>query len=166
MRPAAGPEHPAPPVVEDYAAKGREVLARHPGDPLSPEAVADHFATLCDALKLKIPGQRDGVSLLPVLTSKGKPEHNPMVWAFPEYGGQVAVRIGDFKVVRQGLKTKTPGSWEVYDLAKDRSEAHDLATSRADLIQQAEVILRREVADNVIFPLAIPGVNVLPAARR
>ena len=27
-----------------------------------------------------------------------------MVWVFVEYGGQVAVRIGDFKVVRQGLK--------------------------------------------------------------
>ena len=32
-----------------------------------------------------------------------------MIWVFPEYGGQVAVRLGDFKVVRQGLKTKTPG---------------------------------------------------------
>ncbi len=39
-------EHPAPPVVEDYAAKGREVLARHAEDPLSPAAVADYFATL------------------------------------------------------------------------------------------------------------------------
>lgn len=39
-------EHPAPPVVEDYAAKGRDVLARHPDDPLSLDAVADYFALL------------------------------------------------------------------------------------------------------------------------
>lgn len=39
-------EHQAPPVVEDYAAKGREVLGRHKEDPLSLEAVADYFALL------------------------------------------------------------------------------------------------------------------------
>jgi hypothetical protein len=54
----------------------------------------------------------------------------------------------------------------VYDLSKDRSEAHDLAASRADLIAQAEEILRREVSANAIFPLAIPNVAVPPAVRR
>ncbi len=39
-------EHPAPPVVEDYAAKGREVLANYADDPLSLEAVAAYFALL------------------------------------------------------------------------------------------------------------------------
>lgn len=39
-------EHSAPPGVEDYAAKGREVLARHPDDPLSMDAVAEYFALL------------------------------------------------------------------------------------------------------------------------
>ena len=86
-----------------------------------------------------------------------------MIWVFPEYGGQVAVQLGDFKLVRQGLKTKTPGPWEVYDLAHDHAEAHDLAGTRADLIRQAEAILRREVADNPVFPVPIPGVNL--AAR-
>ena len=28
----------------------------------------------------------------------------------------MAVRIGDFKILRRGLRTKTPGNWEVYDL--------------------------------------------------
>jgi methionine synthase II (cobalamin-independent) len=81
-----------------------------------------------------------------------------MVWVFPEYGGQVAVRIGDFKVVRQNLKTQTPGPWEVYDLSVDRGESLVIAQSRADIIAQAVQILQREVATNDRFPLSIPVV--------
>jgi arylsulfatase A len=82
-----------------------------------------------------------------------------MIWVFPEYGGQVAVRLGDFKVIRQGLSTKSPGAWEVYDLSADHAERHDLARERGDLIVQAEEIFRREVTDNSIFRLVIPGVS-------
>jgi arylsulfatase A-like enzyme len=82
-----------------------------------------------------------------------------MIWVFPEYGGQVAVRLGDFKLVRQNLKTNAPGPWEVYDLSKDPRETTDLAGLHADLIRQAEELLRREVGENPVFPVPIPGVN-------
>jgi arylsulfatase A-like enzyme len=126
----------------------------------TPGYFADWFPTLCDAAGLEKPPGLDGESLWPALTSgKSGPRATPMLWVFPEYGGQVAVQIGDFKLVRQNLKTKSPGPWEVYDLAKDRSETTDLAAQHADLIGKAEAILRREVADNSIFPLVIPAVN-------
>jgi arylsulfatase A-like enzyme len=82
-----------------------------------------------------------------------------MLWVFPEYGGQVAVRLGPMKLVRQNLKTKTPGPWEVYDLDKDRGETTDLSAQHSELIRQAEELLRREVAPNTVFPVAIPGVT-------
>ena len=63
--------------------------------------------------------------------------------------------------MRQGLKTKTPGPWEVYDLSKDRAEANDLAASRGDLIRQAEELLRREVSENPVFPVPIPAVDTV-----
>lgn len=130
----------------------------------TPGYFADWFPTLCDAAGLARPPGLDGESLWPALTGRPvSPRTRPMLWVFPEYGGQVAVRIGDFKVVRQGLKTKAPGPWEVYDLSHDIAETKDLAATRADLIRQAEEILRREVAENTIFPLAIPGVTT--AAR-
>jgi arylsulfatase A-like enzyme len=110
---------------------------------------------------LEKPANLDGQSLWPVLTGQCQTldSRKPMIWVFPEYGGQVAVRIGNFKLVRQGLKTKTPGAWEVYDLAQDRAEANDLAATRADLIQQAEQLLRREVSENAVFPVPTPSVN-------
>lgn len=126
----------------------------------SPSYFADWFPTICDAVGLAKPAGLDGESLLPTITT-GTPlkRTKPMVWVFPESGGQVAVRIGDFKVVRQGLRTKEPGAWEVYDLSQDRSESKDLAAAKTEIVAQAIAILKHEVDPNEIFPLVIPGVN-------
>lgn len=125
-----------------------------------PSYFADWFPTLCDATGLEHPEGLDGDSLWPILTGAEAPEsRSPMVWAFTGYRGQVAVRIGDFKVVRQQLLTRDPGDWEVYDLSKDPGEQHDLAAQRPEIIEQAKEILKREVPENEIFPLPIPGVN-------
>lgn len=125
----------------------------------APGYFADWFPTLCDAVGLDQPDGLDGESLWPVMTGQ-RPlaPHKPMVWFFPEYGGQVAVRIGNYKVVRQQLNAKTIGAWEVYDLSTDRAEQHNLSNTRGEIIQQAEQILRSEVSENNIFPLSIPGV--------
>ncbi len=127
----------------------------------TPGYFADWFPTLCDAAGLQKPDALDGESLWPVLAGSGSltSPRKPMLWVFPEYQGQVALRMGDFKLVRQRLKTKAPGPWEVYDLAQDRAETHNLADAHPGLIRQAEDILRREVIGNPIFPLTIPGVN-------
>jgi hypothetical protein len=88
-------------------------------------------------------------------------ERRPLIWVFPEYGGQVAVRFGDFKLVRRGLKTESPGDWELYDLAMDSGEKLNLALDRPEIVRQAKEILRREIAENSIFPLAIPDLNLV-----
>ncbi|MGV3484994.1 MAG: arylsulfatase [Planctomycetaceae bacterium] len=127
----------------------------------TPGYFADWFPTLCDAAGIPKPSGLDGESLWPVLRGGPTPtERKPMVWVFPEYGGQVAVRIGDMKVVRQNLKRKGPSNWEVYDLKTDRSEQHNLVESRGDVVVQALEILRREVRANAVFPLDIPGVEI------
>lgn len=129
----------------------------------TPSYFADWFPTLCEVAGLRKPQGLDGESLLPVLTGGTLPPHRkPLLWIFPEYGGQVAVRVGDLKVVRQRLKSKNPGDWEVYDLAVDPTESRDLAAAHGDTIQQAETLLRREVTENARFPLSIPGVNGPP----
>jgi arylsulfatase A-like enzyme len=128
-----------------------------PGTNDFPSYFADHFATLCDVLKLNPPGRRDGVSLLPVLMGSGRPERNPMVWVYAEYGGQVCVRMGDLKVLRTKVKTENPGPWEVYDLGKDPEEKDDLAEKQPEAIERAIAILREQSADNKVFPVPIPG---------
>jgi len=126
----------------------------------TPGYFADWYPTLCAAVGLKPPAGLDGENLWPAITGQGTlDKRKPMIWIYPEYGGQVALRIGDMKVVRQNLKTKKPGPWEVYDLAKDRSETTDLAAKHPDLIKQAVTILKREMDANELFHLNIPGVN-------
>jgi len=121
---------------------------------------ADWFPTLCEATGVAAPTGLDGQSLWPALTQGKKQERTqPLLWVFPEYNGQVAVRMGDYKAVRQNLKTKKPGSWELYDLSQDRAEAHDIAAAHPDFIQKAETILKQEVSENSTFPLVIPGVT-------
>jgi arylsulfatase A-like enzyme len=127
----------------------------------TPGYFADFFPTLCAAAGVKPPEGLDGENLWPILTGKQKTfaERKPMIWVFPEYGGQVAVRQGDWKFVRRGLKMKTPGAWEVYNLADDVGESKNLAAQQAEQIAAVEKLLQREVADNAVFPLTIPGVN-------
>ena len=101
----------------------------------TPSYFADWFPTLCDAAGFEKPDGLDGESLWaeltrnPSIAAQSGVIRKPMVWVFPEYGGQVAVRIGDLKAVRRGLKTKMPGEWEVYDVVKDRAEKFDLAST-------------------------------------
>ncbi len=136
----------------------------------SPSYFADWLPTLCHAAELDKPTDLDGESLWPELTrtksndataSEFAISRKPMIWVFPEYGGQVAVRIGNRKAVRQGLKTKTPGEWEVYNIESDRAEEHDIAGTESAFIKAVVEVLRREVGDSKYFPLSIPGVNVL-----
>lgn len=127
----------------------------------TPGYFADWFPTLCEAVGLAKPAGLDGESLWPAITSgTSAVRTRPMLWYFPEYEGQVAVRIGSLKAVRQGLKTKTPGPWEVYDLSTDRPEAKDLSQSHAAFIREAEEVLKREVSENPVFPLEVPGLGM------
>ena len=65
-----------------------------------------------------------GVSLLPALD--GKPlDRDTLFW---EHTGNRAVRAGDWKLVSAyDAEADRPGSWELYNLAEDRTELRNLA---------------------------------------
>lgn len=127
----------------------------------TPGYFADWFPTLNAACGLNIPAGLDGENLWPAITGTATTaDRKPMVWVYPEYGGQVAVRLGDFKILRRDLATKKPGPWEVYDITSDISEKTNLAASRRDLIEKAATILREQTADNTIFPSRTVGAEL------
>jgi arylsulfatase A-like enzyme len=49
-----------------------------------------------------------------------------------EHIGNAAVRVGDMKLVRTGRTS----AWELYDLSKDRTELHDLATAQPATVKE------------------------------
>ncbi len=116
---------------------------------------ADWFPTFCDIVGLPKAPDLDGESLWNTLRNgESRARNRPMVWVFPEYGGQVAVRIENYKVVRRNLSKQNKGDWEVYDLASDPGERDDLSRSRQQWIERAHQVLDQESSSNAIFPVA------------
>lgn len=104
-----------------------------------PSYFPDWLPTLGRLAKATLPSeiQLDGIDLTDELTGRGHPQRSrPLVWEFPEYGGFVAIRSGNWKAIRRGLTTKKPGAWELYDLSIDQTESRDLADKHPELVQE------------------------------
>ncbi|MDA1006911.1 MAG: sulfatase-like hydrolase/transferase [Verrucomicrobia bacterium] len=103
----------------------------------TPSYFPDWFPTLCQATGAKAPAALDGDDLTPLLTATADfKRHKPMVWEFHGYGTQLAVIDGPWKAIRQNVKSKTPGPWELYNLSEDPAETNDLAAQHPDLLQR------------------------------
>ena len=99
----------------------------------TPWHVVDIMPTLLEAAGAAYPAELggnaiqplDGESFLGALTGQGTRREQPIYW---EHEGNCAVRVGDFKLVRQFGQ-----DWELYDMDADRTELHDLAGKNAPL---------------------------------
>jgi arylsulfatase A-like enzyme len=77
-----------------------------------------------------------GKSLVPVFIRDNTVSHDYLWWC---HEGNRAVRVGDWKLVAAGAKSR----WELYDLAADRGETHDLAGKRPEKARELEAIWTR-----------------------
>ena len=128
-----------------------------------PTAFYDWMPTLMDLIGAaeSIPGTTDGVSFSPTLL--GRPEEQKrqeyLVWEFTGYGGQQAVRMGDWKGVRQNLlpRGKNAGTprldIELYNLKTDIGETTNVATEHPEIVARIEQIMRDEHTVSREFPL-------------
>lgn len=69
----------------------------------------------------------EGRSLVPALANQPL-DRDAIYW---EHEGNRAVRAGDWKAVAKGPR----GAWELYNIAEDRCEVHDLATTQSERLQ-------------------------------
>lgn len=122
-----------------------------------PAALWDLFPTFCEVSGSAPPRDLDGVSLLPTLLDRKEQARHPyLYWEFASYGGQQAVRLGDWKGVRRDMR-KGNMRLELYNLAQDPAEKHDLAGERLELVQRIEGIMKEAHTPSALFPL--PGVD-------
>ncbi len=111
-------------------------------------SVSDHISTftdilptLCNIADLKTPENIDGISLLPTLLDDGTQiVHDYIYWEFPEYGGQQAVRMGDWKAIRKNIK-KGNLDIELYNLQEDIREEIDVADQYPDIVKRMAQIM-------------------------
>ena len=104
----------------------------------------------------------DGVDLMPALVVGEAIAERAFYWPFPGYGAQEAVREGRWKVVRRDLATRAKAGeikpldgWQLFDLATDPNETHDLAAQHPEIVARLAEIAAREYQPNTAFPL--PG---------
>ncbi|MFO0849545.1 MAG: arylsulfatase [Gemmataceae bacterium] len=118
-----------------------------------PTYFPDVLPTLCELAGAAVPTGVDGLSLVPTLTGRGDQRaHDFLYWEFPGYGGQQAVRAGNWKAVRQNLG-KGAVKTELYDLAADPGEKADVAAGNPDVLGRLEQLMAGQHVRSADFPL-------------
>ncbi len=139
------------------------LIVRWP-DIIDPGTHSDHIAAFWDLLPTfaeladtEIPTHTDGISVVPTLRGSGsQPAHEYLYWEFHEAGGRQAVRAGDWKLIKQGVKQPGQHSVALYDLRQDPAEQHDLAASHPDVVRRLLQYINEAHVPSEIFPLLPP----------
>lgn len=110
-----------------------------------PSTQYDLMATLAELVKQPLKNT-DGISFLPTLIGNYDKQvrHEFLYFEYPENGGQVAIRIKNFKGIRTGLKKNPDAPWQLYDLSIDRAEKKDIAADHPEIIAELNRILKEQ----------------------
>lgn len=104
----------------------------------------DLLPTLCEVSGLEVPADVDGISYLPELLGEGEQEQHPyLYWEFPASGGQQAVRMENWKVLRKNIQQGNL-ELELYNLEADIQELHNVAAEHPEIIREMELIMEKE----------------------
>ncbi|MEI6586490.1 MAG: arylsulfatase [Sediminibacterium sp.] len=105
----------------------------------------DFMATLAELTQQKI-AETDGISFLPTLIGNNQEQkkHDFLYFEFPEKGGQIAIRMGDWKGVKVDIRLHPEKKWMLFNLANDRNETIDIAQAHPELISKFEAIVKKE----------------------
>ena len=112
----------------------------------SNDLIAAHYdlpATLAEIAGSEFDAQSDGISILPSLLGQddSQKKHDFLFWDFAGYGGQLAVRMGKWKGIKQNLKKNPNAALKLYNLEEDIGEKINVAEKHADIAQQMESIM-------------------------
>ncbi|QEC54203.1 arylsulfatase [Anseongella ginsenosidimutans] len=127
-------------------------IARWPGK-IPAGTVSDHISAQYDimATLAELTGQElrhtDGISLLPTLLGKNaaQEKHEYLYFEYHARGGQLAVRMGDWK----GVKVKqqqhaAENPWMIFNLRTDPGETTNLAARHPELARKFDAIVKDE----------------------
>ncbi|MBL8793371.1 MAG: arylsulfatase [Planctomycetia bacterium] len=116
----------------------------------------DFLPTAAELAVAKSPAGIDGISMVPALLGEkvaGRPQtnHEFLYWEFHEGGFKQAVRMGDWKLIRQPYG-KEPAP-QLYNLKDDLGETKDLAAERKDIVARIEAYLKTARTESKDWPV-------------
>jgi|GEM_PF-27853 len=120
--------------------------------------LSDLMPTILELAGAKYPREFNGRTITPVygrsLASivQGKSLPQPE-WMFWEHYNDRAARKGDWKILG---KTGTD-KWELYNLATDRTEQHDLAAAKPELVREMAAAWQQWAETHQVVPRTIGG---------
>ncbi len=100
----------------------------------------------------------DGCDLTPLFFNGHAPQRSCLYWPFPGYGGQEAVRKGNWKLVRTGMAQRKRAwahdeGWQLFDLARDPQETTDVAAQHPEVVKRLAAIATRGFTPSDAFRL-------------
>ena len=116
-----------------------------------PWAFWDFLPTAAEIAGVQLPAgmKTDGLSLVKMLKGGPAPEREYFYWELHEGPFIQAVRMGEWKAVRNG-----PGKpLELYNLASDEAEKTDVASKNPEIVAKAEKILQAARTDDPAWPI-------------
>lgn len=126
-------------------------IARWPGK-IKPNTTTNHlstqydlFSTLVDLVGDKNSVKNDGISFKPTLLDVDqKKQHAYLYFEYPENGGQVAIRMGDWKGVKKNLIKSPNAEWELFNINKDPLEKQNLSKEYPNIGKRFDKIISKE----------------------
>ena len=119
----------------------------------------DWLPTLLDLIGASnaIPMGLDGISFAPTLLGKNQAERPFLYREFPGYGGQVSLRMGDWKgvvqnLMPQGKRAAQPWKIELYNLKTDIGETTDVTAKHPEIVARIDQLMREQHTPSAEFP--------------
>lgn len=139
---------------------------------ISKASTSNHFSafwdmmpTFCDLAQISAPKNIDGISFLPELIGEQQKEHQFLVWEYFHYNygwtpgsenprnqlQSQAVRMGNWKGVRENIRNNPDASLELYNLSNDIGEQNNLAKQYPEIVKEIRSIMKSEHKDSEYF---------------
>lgn len=138
--------------------------------------VNDILPTVLEAVGLEAPAVIDGTSLVYSFNDAQAPERHHTQY-FEVFGHRAIYHDGwmasafhsrlPWQVISRDSKPFEADTWELYDLRKDFSQAHDLAAQEPERLKSLQALFMEEAQRNQVLPLSGVVLNAqLPSLTR
>jgi arylsulfatase len=103
----------------------------------------DMMPTFCDLTGVAPPADIDGISILPTLLGQpGQKSHDHLYWEYHSGGSAQAVRFGEWKAIRNGVKKAPDSTPELYNLKTDPAEKTNVAAANPEVAAKAALLMK------------------------